>query len=435
MDKAFRDYNKAIELNPEYSNAYNNRGNVFDNKGELDKAFRDYNKAIELNPEYSNAYLGRGNVFYNKGELDKAFRDYNEAIELNPKDANAYLGRGNVFYNKGEMDKAIRDYNKAIELNPGLASPWLNLGLVYEKKEMAYESIKYYKRYIKLSKFNIGGNELHYLLEKFMSDHYFPGLVKKIYSTNNVNIGYGIINEKINDCIGKCEIIDLYILYLEVLGKSKNDSFQFNSLLALVNFYFGNPIESFRIYDETIDGELDCIDLKGQYYFLKSASTFMEPLNGILEYASSQAESYSSIDKDFQVEEMYYAGQILLLEEDLDKALICFQKASGFLPAEYMQLQVLLKQKKPHASDLKKKQIIENEYKKGESSPNESYLFGNHSGHITIDKEDYLHTFMKYFHYREIINPLSIVYDFVNNKETKHSSIRTTRVRKLFYIK
>ncbi len=49
-DKAIADYNKTIELKPDYAFAYNNRGNVYDDKGEYDKAIGDYNKTIELKP-------------------------------------------------------------------------------------------------------------------------------------------------------------------------------------------------------------------------------------------------------------------------------------------------------------------------------------------------------------------------------------------------
>ena len=65
-------------------------------KGDLDGALADFNKAIELKPDYVNAYDARGNVRSKKGDLDGALADYNKAIGLNPTNFNAYDNRGNV---------------------------------------------------------------------------------------------------------------------------------------------------------------------------------------------------------------------------------------------------------------------------------------------------------------------------------------------------
>ncbi|HEY9702682.1 MAG TPA: tetratricopeptide repeat protein, partial [Allocoleopsis sp.] len=111
---AIADYNSAIELNPNYTIAYNNRGNAYRNLKEYQKAIADYNRAIELNPNYTIAYNNRGNAYRNLKEYQKAIADYNKAIDLNPKDAIAYNNRGNAYRNLKEYQKALSDYNKAI---------------------------------------------------------------------------------------------------------------------------------------------------------------------------------------------------------------------------------------------------------------------------------------------------------------------------------
>ena len=54
-EDALADYNKAIELNPNYSNAYNNRGATKNNLKQYVKAIEDFDKAIELT-ELNNQY-------------------------------------------------------------------------------------------------------------------------------------------------------------------------------------------------------------------------------------------------------------------------------------------------------------------------------------------------------------------------------------------
>jgi tetratricopeptide (TPR) repeat protein len=98
--------------------AYNNRGFVWHDKGDLDRAIADYNEAIRLDPKQANAYRNRGNAWREKGDLDRAIADLSEAIRLDPKYANAYVNRGNVWHDKGDIDRAIADYNEATGLNP-----------------------------------------------------------------------------------------------------------------------------------------------------------------------------------------------------------------------------------------------------------------------------------------------------------------------------
>lgn len=134
-DKAIADYNRAIELNPRYYQAYYNRGIAYRNQGEYDKAIADYTKAIDLSPNYSDAYNNRGVAYYYKSEYDNAIADYNKVIQLNPNDADAYNNRGVAYENKGDYDRAIADYRKALQLNPEYEKAKNNLDRVLKKKQ------------------------------------------------------------------------------------------------------------------------------------------------------------------------------------------------------------------------------------------------------------------------------------------------------------
>ena len=110
---------RAIELNPNYAIAYNNRGGVYRSKGNFDRAIEDCSKAIALKPDYADAYNYRGIACHQKREFDCAIKDFDKAIELNPKHIDAYDNRAKTFEGKGCYMPAVEDFSKVIELYVG----------------------------------------------------------------------------------------------------------------------------------------------------------------------------------------------------------------------------------------------------------------------------------------------------------------------------
>ena len=116
FDQSTAYFNKAIEVNPNDAEAYNNRGVVYDNKGQHDKAIADYDKAIEINPKYATAYNNRGFAYYIKGQYDKAIADCTKVIEIDPKYATAYKNRATAYFHEREYEKAWDDVYRAQDL-------------------------------------------------------------------------------------------------------------------------------------------------------------------------------------------------------------------------------------------------------------------------------------------------------------------------------
>jgi len=135
-ERAFADFNKAIELDPGYFMAYYNRGNFCLGEKKYEQALAEYSKVIELNPKYIEAYINRGSVLKNINRFEEAINDYNKAIDLNPKYYKTYYNRANAFKSRNQYDRALDDYNKAIELNPNYIEAYINLGnLLLAEKE------------------------------------------------------------------------------------------------------------------------------------------------------------------------------------------------------------------------------------------------------------------------------------------------------------
>ncbi|MFN9318352.1 MAG: tetratricopeptide repeat protein, partial [Microcystis sp.] len=128
---ALDDYNKAIELNPNYALAYYNRGNLYRRQQKYKLALDDYNQAIKINSDFAGAYYNRGNLYKDLQKYDLALSDYSKAIDINPNFAEAYNNRGNLYKNLQKYELALSDYNQAIRINPNFALAYANRGILY----------------------------------------------------------------------------------------------------------------------------------------------------------------------------------------------------------------------------------------------------------------------------------------------------------------
>ena len=127
---AIADFERAIQLKPDYAEAYNNRGLAKHELGDHEDALADYERAIQLKPELSVVYSNQGLTKQALGDLDAAIVAYDKAIQLKDDDAVAYTNRGCVWDQMGEYDTALADYETAIQLKPDFVEAYSNRGLM-----------------------------------------------------------------------------------------------------------------------------------------------------------------------------------------------------------------------------------------------------------------------------------------------------------------
>jgi tetratricopeptide (TPR) repeat protein len=123
---ALEDYNRAVELFPEYPVVYNNRGNLLLALGQTEEATKDFDRALLLAPGYAAAYSNRGNAAMRLGKPAAALTDYTKAIELMPASAPPLSGRGLAYLAVGKPHAAIRDFSRAVSADARFASAYRN---------------------------------------------------------------------------------------------------------------------------------------------------------------------------------------------------------------------------------------------------------------------------------------------------------------------
>jgi tetratricopeptide (TPR) repeat protein len=125
---AIEEFNRAIEIRPDFAQAFNFRG-VAKLKGEdLDGALADLNSAIKLDPDSAGSLRVRGDIRRRKNDLAGALADYNQSLEFDPDDPTTLNNRGFTKKKLGDLAGALADFDEAIYIDPGDPSFYKNRG-------------------------------------------------------------------------------------------------------------------------------------------------------------------------------------------------------------------------------------------------------------------------------------------------------------------
>ena len=147
--KAEASLRKAIELNPNWSEAHNNIGTIQKDLGKLNEAEASLRKAIELNPNSVNAHSNLGNVLRDLGKLNEAEASLRKAIELNPNSILGYVNLGNMFKSLGRLKEAKTLILKTIEINPEFVKSYYSLSkLNYEDSDKKWSDYLFSEKFL-----------------------------------------------------------------------------------------------------------------------------------------------------------------------------------------------------------------------------------------------------------------------------------------------
>ena len=105
------------------------RGVAYARLGQTKLALDDFNRAVQLFPEYAAVYNNRGSLLLALNLPREAVRDFNRAVTLAPGYAAAYNNRAGALFRLGQHADAVRDFTKAIQLMPTSAAPLCGFGV------------------------------------------------------------------------------------------------------------------------------------------------------------------------------------------------------------------------------------------------------------------------------------------------------------------
>ncbi len=151
LNRAVREFSKALKIRPDFADANNNLGNALIRQGQFDEAVKYLGRALRRDPRSVGAHNNMGVALASKGDLDGAIRHFKRALRRNPRYAKAHNSLGNVLAQKGQMDQAMAAWSKAAELNPLYAEPHYNMGLVFLRQGKVAEAKKSFSQAVRIN--------------------------------------------------------------------------------------------------------------------------------------------------------------------------------------------------------------------------------------------------------------------------------------------
>jgi tetratricopeptide (TPR) repeat protein len=118
-DAALSRWTQAIEQNADDVVALTQRGRIYFIRNDYGDAMGDFNRAIKLSPETTDAREMRAAILSAVGRLDECIAEYAELCRLKPDAINAQFNTGVVYERLGRPDDAIKCFRRVLELQPG----------------------------------------------------------------------------------------------------------------------------------------------------------------------------------------------------------------------------------------------------------------------------------------------------------------------------
>jgi tetratricopeptide (TPR) repeat protein len=123
LEEARADYLRAIELSPPYFEVFTNLGQCHRRMGAMAYAIESYSRALDLEPDHLLALLGRAKAHEELGHVEAAIADYTAALAHDSMQWEVVASRGVMYYEGGDLDASLADFDRAIELKPDPSGP------------------------------------------------------------------------------------------------------------------------------------------------------------------------------------------------------------------------------------------------------------------------------------------------------------------------
>ena len=157
FDEAINPLRNAVELRPDFADAFKNLGIAYGKLGRPQEEKEAYKQAIEAykqtvksNPNSAAIHVRIGEILSSQGKLDEAADYLHKALKIEPHNPEALCTLGVVLGQQGKFDDAVAQFNEALRIKPDFADAHGNLGYVLLNQDKFDEAVAHLTRAVQL---------------------------------------------------------------------------------------------------------------------------------------------------------------------------------------------------------------------------------------------------------------------------------------------
>jgi tetratricopeptide (TPR) repeat protein len=148
--KAIKEFDRTIQLDPNYVNAYFNLGKIYERNRDFEKAIQNFQAAKSLDPNVEEFHIELAYSYFSVDQFDNAEREYKKALELNPNNYDTHSGLGYLYRRKGDYPMAILAFRNTTRLAPDYSYSYMALGGIYRYLKDWDQAIRAYREAIRI---------------------------------------------------------------------------------------------------------------------------------------------------------------------------------------------------------------------------------------------------------------------------------------------
>ena len=150
LDAARTYYEKTLDLESNYPDAWYGLGCCFDAEEKHEEALECFRYAVNLKSNVHKFWTARADCAYKAGKLDEALEAYQHAVRLDESNEHAWTGYAEALLEKQKPEEALEAYRQALELDPERASTYFRQAKALLALGRADESIRALKTAFRL---------------------------------------------------------------------------------------------------------------------------------------------------------------------------------------------------------------------------------------------------------------------------------------------